>query len=329
MRSECPHSRQIIAIALMLAYCVVSSLAIGAEADAKPAQITILYDAFGKESPMSKDWGYSAFIEYQGKRILFDTGNDPEILAGNAKAAGVDLSRLDLVVLSHRHSDHMGGMEHLLRANPNVKIYAPKETFGIYGSSLPSTFYRRDEALSTDQRYYEGSPPETMKFGSAWPRARFELIDKTREIAPGLHLVALVSDNRGTLELLELSLAIETPEGLVLVVGCSHPGIERIVETASAIDARIHLIAGGLHLVTAKDPDIEKVGRSLNQAWKVGYIAPGHCTGEPTFSALQKIFGERYLFAGLGERLQIMKTAQINATSTGASTRTVENSRDP
>lgn len=310
MCAEYPHSQPMIATALMFASCAVSTLAIGAQADGTAAQITILYDAFGKESAMSKDWGYSAFIEYHGKRILFDTGNNPEILAKNAKAAGVDLSRLDLVVLSHRHSDHMGGMEHLLRANPNVKIYAPKETFGVYGSSLPSTFYRRDETLSPEQRYYQGSPPKTMTFGSAWPRARFELIDKTREIAPGLQLIALVSNKPGTLELLELSLAIEPREGLVLVVGCSHPGIQRIVEAANAIDDDIHLIVGGLHLITAEDPDIEKVGRSLDETWKVDYIAPGHCTGEPTFSALQKIFGDRYLYAGLGERLQITETAQ-------------------
>jgi 7,8-dihydropterin-6-yl-methyl-4-(beta-D-ribofuranosyl)aminobenzene 5'-phosphate synthase len=73
------------------------------------AQITILYDAFGQNSPMHKDWGYAALIEYGGKRILFDTGNDPEILAENAKVKGIDLTKLDFVVISHRHGDHMGG----------------------------------------------------------------------------------------------------------------------------------------------------------------------------------------------------------------------------
>jgi hypothetical protein len=63
--------------------------------------------------------------------------------------------------------------------------------------------------------------------------ARFELIESTSEIAPGIHLISLVSDKPGTLELRELSLVIETAQGVVLVVGCSHPGIEKIVETAS------------------------------------------------------------------------------------------------
>src|SRR5499425_3331844 len=87
------------------------------------AQITVLYDAFSKDSAMQKDWGYAAFVEYGGKRILFDTGNNPDILAQNAKAKGIDLSKLDFAVMSHRHGDHMGGLVYLLRVNPKVMIY--------------------------------------------------------------------------------------------------------------------------------------------------------------------------------------------------------------
>jgi 7,8-dihydropterin-6-yl-methyl-4-(beta-D-ribofuranosyl)aminobenzene 5'-phosphate synthase len=264
------------------------------------AQITILYDAFGKSSEMEKDWGFAALIEYGGKRILFDTGDNADVLARNAKAKAADLSNLDFVVMSHRHGDHMGGMDYLLSVNPKVKIYAPKENFGVYGFSLPGTFYRRDESLPPEQRYYGGTAPEVMKFGSAWPRANFELIEKTSEIAPGIHLIALVSDKPTTLELRELSLAIDTPDGVVLVVGCSHPGIDKIVEAVTAINPRIHLIAGGFHLVTAKDPDIENIVLTLRDRFHVAYVAPGHCTGEPTFTALKKAFDDRYLYAGLG-----------------------------
>jgi len=70
------------------------------------SQITILYDAFGTDPSMTKDWGFSALVEIAGKRILFDTGNDADIFAANVKAKGVDLKTLDFVVLSHRHSDH-------------------------------------------------------------------------------------------------------------------------------------------------------------------------------------------------------------------------------
>src|SRR5690348_10740406 len=123
-----------------LAACAASAPLPSAARDPMKARITILYDAFGRPSEMEKDWGFAALIEYGGKRILFDTGNNPDILARNAKAKAADLSNLDFVVMSHRHGDHMGGMDHLLGVNPLVKIYAPKENFGVYGFSLPGTF---------------------------------------------------------------------------------------------------------------------------------------------------------------------------------------------
>lgn len=276
-----------------------------AQAAEPKSQITILYDAFGTDPSLTKDWGFSALLEIAGKRILFDTGDNADIFAANVKAKGIDLTNLDFVVLSHRHSDHMAGLNHVLSVNPTVKIYAPKEGFGIYGSSLPSSFYRKDEALPPEMRYFDGKPPEVMKFGAAWASARFELIDQTTEIAPGITLIALISDLPGTKELKELSLAVNTPDGLVLVVGCSHPGIERIVEAATAINPRIHMIVGGFHLVTASDEVIAKVVAALTEKYKVEYIAPGHCTGEPTFAALKKAFGSRYLYAGLGTSLAL------------------------
>lgn len=297
---------------LLLIFCAVTLLAPPIPAAPMPssaaqAQITVLYDAFGKSPDMRKDWGYAALVEYGGKRILFDTGNNPDVLAHNAQAKGVDLSKLDFVVMSHRHGDHMGGLSYVLKVNPSVKIYAPKEGFGVYGSDLPSTFYRKDASLPSEQRYYDGAPPEIMRFGSAWPGANFQLVDRDTEIAPDTHLIALVSDKPGTLELRELSLAINTPEGIVIVVGCSHPGIDKIVAGASAMNPHIHLIAGGFHLVTAGDSDIDRIATALHEQFKVEYIAPGHCTGEPAFSALKKAFGDRYLYAGLGTTLSLGK----------------------
>jgi 7,8-dihydropterin-6-yl-methyl-4-(beta-D-ribofuranosyl)aminobenzene 5'-phosphate synthase len=292
-------------LARLLLLALLFSPVVATTANRDTVRITILYDAFGHTEAMEKDWGYSALVEFGGKRILFDTGNNPEILARNARVKAVDLAHLDFVVLSHRHGDHMGGMSHLLRVNPDVRIYAPKENFGVYGSSLPGTFYRRDESLPPEQRYYGGTPPVQMKFGSAWPGAHFELIENTTQIAPGIHLISLVSDKPGTLELRELSLALDTPAGMVLIVGCSHPGIGNIVQAAAGINRHIHLIAGGLHLVTASDADIAQVVASLHDTWKVDYIAPGHCTGEPAFAALKKAFGDHYQYAGVGTELKI------------------------
>jgi len=296
--------------AWFLAGALVSTVgfaaALGTAGAAEPGgRITIIYDAFGKDPALRKDWGFSALVEVAGKRILFDTGNDRDIFAANIKAKGIDLTKLDFVVMSHRHSDHMAGLSYVLSVNPKVKIYAPKEGFGIYGSSLPSSFYRKDQSLPPEMRYFDGTPPEIMAFGTAWQDGNFELIDKTTEVAPGITLIALVSDAPGTKELKELSLAVNTPEGVVLIVGCSHPGIEKIVEAATSINPKIQLIAGGLHLVVATDDVIARVVASLKNAFNVANIAPGHCTGEPTFAALKQAFGDHYVYAGVGTTLEL------------------------
>ena len=298
------------ALSILLAGCASTPAAPGAGVDPGKPVITVLYDAFGNTPHLQKDWGYAALVEAGGKRILFDTGNDGAILAHNAKTLGVDLTRLDLVVMSHRHGDHMGGLSRLLDINPKVRIYAPKEGFGVYGGDLPGSFYRRDASLPAAQQYYGGAPPEVMHFGSAWPQADITLIDRTTEIAPGVHLIALVSDKPGTLELRELSLAIETTDGMIVVVGCSHPGVDRIMQAVATIDPRILLVVGGLHLVVAKDPEISSVVALLRDTYRVGQIAPGHCTGEPTFTELRKVFGERYLYAGVGTRIEIGLTSR-------------------
>ena len=92
---------------------------------------------------MQKDWGYAALVEYGGKRILFDSGNNPEVLAQNAKAKTIDLSKLDFVVMSHRHGDHMGGLAYLLKVNPKVKIYAPKEGLACMAPTCRAAFIAR------------------------------------------------------------------------------------------------------------------------------------------------------------------------------------------
>ena len=298
-----------LSVTLLLAAALSGAASIGAAtgiAVAADNQITILYDVFGNDRAMKKDWGYSALVEVAGKRILFDTGNDRDVFAANVRAKKVDLTKIDFVVLSHRHSDHMAGLSHVLRVNPKVKIYAPQDGLGgIYGSSIPSGFYRKDGSLPPEMRYYDGKPPAFVKLGRAWQDANIELIDKTTEIAPGITLMALVSETTGTRELKELSLAVNTPDGLVLVVGCSHPGIEKIVEAAAAINSKIRFIAGGFHLVVAPDDGIAKVVATLKDTFKVETIAPGHCTGEPTFTALKQAFGNRYIYAGVGTSLSL------------------------
>jgi 7,8-dihydropterin-6-yl-methyl-4-(beta-D-ribofuranosyl)aminobenzene 5'-phosphate synthase len=285
---------------LLLASLIL--LAPGLQASEEPGapKVTILYDAFGGRPGLIRDWGFAALVEYGGKRILFDTGNNAEIFGRNVRALGVDLRRLDFAVISHRHGDHTSGLSYLLRVNPHLKIYAPKEGFGVFGAALPSTFYRRDASLPDSMRYFEGSPAEQLTFGTPWPEANIQWIDSLTEVAPGVTIISTVSQNPGTLELRELSLAVRGPEGLVLLVGCSHPGIETILQAARPLGNQIRIIFGGLHLVTTPDTAITRIASALRYQWKVLEVAPGHCTGEPAFAELRRVFGVRYRYAGLG-----------------------------
>ena len=165
----------------------------------------------------------AALIEYGDKRVLLDTGNNADIFAHNVEAKAIDLTKLDFAVVSHRHGDHTGGLNHLLKVNPSVKIYAPQENFGVFGAALPGNFCRRNESLPAEMRYFDGKPPETLRFGSPWPTANFTWVSKTTEIMPGFHLILLNGTRGVDLEVKEISLAIDTRDGIVLIVGRSHP----------------------------------------------------------------------------------------------------------
>jgi len=266
-------------------------------------QITILYDAFGKPSNLKKDWGYSALIEYGGKRILFDTGNNAECFKHNVETLKIDLSHLDLVVISHRHGDHTSGLSYVLAVNPNVVIYTPSEVSGFGTPVLPSimaAINRHDPTLPEYMHYFDGVKQEGRPSGSPWPTAHFKQIDETTEVAAGIFLLSNISDVTGTKEMHEVSLVIRTPEGLVLVVGCSHPGIEKTVQSAAHLDEKIYSVFGGFHLLATPDADVSKIANALHDQWKVQHMAPGHCTGLPAFAALQSLYGTNYFYAGLG-----------------------------
>jgi 7,8-dihydropterin-6-yl-methyl-4-(beta-D-ribofuranosyl)aminobenzene 5'-phosphate synthase len=268
-----------------------------------PTSVTILYDAFGGAPGLVRDWGFAALIEYQGKRILFDTGNNAVSFARNVRRLHVDLTDLDLVVVSHRHSDHTAGLSVVLRANPNVRIYAPREGFGMFGSAVPGSFYRAFPLLPDSMRYFDGVVPDQIQGGTVWPTANFVLVDTSLTIAPGIRLVATVSDNPGTRELRELSLVLSTAAGGILIVGCSHPGIERILGAAGAPELPLRALFGGLHLVAAPDSLLGPLVQRMHQQWRVTQVAPGHCTGEPAFAAFKREYGDDYLYAGLGRRM--------------------------
>lgn len=275
----------------------------GVSAQEQPARVTILYDAFGKPSTLKRGWGYSALVEYGGKRVLFDTGGDNESFADNVKTLGIDLTRLDFVVLTHRHGDHTSGLNYVLSVNPGVTIYTPVEPAGFdtpIGPPLMKLIRRKVDSVPEELRYFDGNPPEKMAAGTPWPGAHFYQIRAPKEVLPGFFLFSTQSDVTGTKEMNEISMAVRTPQGLIVIVGCSHPGIEKILEAASKIDSRIYSVFGGFHLVNISDAEVSRMVSSFRDRWKIERMAPGHCTGQFAFSELIRVYGSKFDHAGLG-----------------------------
>jgi 7,8-dihydropterin-6-yl-methyl-4-(beta-D-ribofuranosyl)aminobenzene 5'-phosphate synthase len=286
-------------VVLVLMAC--GSLAVHAQESAN--RITVLVDAFSDRPELKKDWGYAALVEYAGQRILFDTGNDSELFRYNVEQMGIDLTRLDAVVISHRHGDHTDGLKYLLSINPAVIIYvANDEYFG--GDTPPGFFEKSVDTLPPRMRYFDGSVPGSLPHGSPWKHANLHRVSDALEILPGIRVVRNLSTGERFTETPELSLVIDTPTGQVLLVGCSHPGIEQILQSVSGAGS-IRLVMGGLHWLTLSDSEVERLASALVNQWDVQSIAPGHCTGEMGFSVLSQLFGDRYIYAGLGNTIDL------------------------
>ncbi len=265
----------------------------------EPRRVTVLYDAFGAPSELERDWGFAALVEYGGKRILFDTGNDAAIFERNVKALGVDLTRLDAVFISHRHGDHTTGLGYLLEVNPDVRIFTPQEG-AFFKGRAPKEFLAPYPDLPSHLRYYGGRPPEKWVSGTPWERGRFEIVTGTMEIFPGFYAITTKSQKPGTMEMNEVSLAIRTPEGLAVVVGCSHPGVEKILEEAAKIDSDLFTVTGGFHLVLTSREEVERTATLLHDGLRIERVAPGHCTSELGFAVFRDRFRERFDSAGVG-----------------------------
>jgi 7,8-dihydropterin-6-yl-methyl-4-(beta-D-ribofuranosyl)aminobenzene 5'-phosphate synthase len=229
-----------------------------------PNRVTILYDSFGTSPSLTMDWGFAALVEYGGKRILFDTGNNARIFEHNVKALGVNLRNIDFVVISHRHADHTSGISYLLKVNPKVKIYVPDELWGLFARGPKNDFFRKDPSLPAEMRYYGGHPPEILEGGTPWPGGNFIPVSQKTEVAPGIFILPGVSTTPGFLELKELSLAIKSPQGVILIVGCSHPGVEHIVQAVTAVDPHINILLGGLHQIQEPDSEVERIAAVLH-----------------------------------------------------------------
>jgi 7,8-dihydropterin-6-yl-methyl-4-(beta-D-ribofuranosyl)aminobenzene 5'-phosphate synthase len=286
-----------------------------------------LYDAFGPDTEgLTQDFGFSALVHYNGTTILFDSGTNADVLRANADALGVDLAEVDLAVASHAHFDHINGFDYLLEVNPDVKLYFPADVFWGWNVEFDVSGAEPDAAaaLPAEQRYFGGAK-EGFRFrqsGRFWG-ADVEYVADHTEIGPGMTLITTRSPYVGyftrypslggleglteaeggvkTIGLPELSLNLETPDGDVLLVGCSHSQVETIVRsTRERLDRPIGLVFGGYHMLPYSADEIRQVATRMRGELGVAGVAPTHCSGHAAFKVFREVFGKRYRMAGLG-----------------------------
>lgn len=323
---------------LSLSWLMLTPLSLSPDVKSKPetsfeikeGTITNLYDAFGKDKSLTMDWGFSCITRYNGTVILFDSGSSADIFQSNISRLGIDLKEVDIVVISHSHFDHLNGIDYLLSINPDVKIYFPYDVY--WGAPVPFDATGQEpvvkDSLPVEMQYFNGGAtkftiPQTGRF---W-NANIEFVKSSKEILPGLKLITTSSaylgyfscypgksfvpgqfedkhDQCKNSELPELSLAMNTDKGQVVIVGCSHTGVEKIIratltETGNSVD----LVYGGFHLLPFDRQQTMALAAQLQNELSVRRVAPAHCTGHLAFKILKDQFGENYLYAGLGETI--------------------------
>lgn len=290
----------------------------------------ILFDAFGKDTSLTKGWGFSTLIEYNGKRILFDAGSNADLFKKNVLQMGVDLKNLDAVIVSHAHYDHLNGIDYLLSINPNVKIYFPYDIFWgaqtIFNATGQDSLVK--DSLPVSLRYFDGHGDvfKVEQSGGRFLHANIEFIKDFREIFPGARLIptrakymgyfskypkSFTPGNFGEADkdvkldnLPELSLSLSTNKGEVLFTGCSHSGVENIVqETLAKTNNKIDLLVGGFHLLPFDRKETSRICTMIRDEFKVAKVAPGHCTGHLAFKMLSDLYKANFIYAGLGERI--------------------------
>ncbi|MGB5750151.1 MAG: MBL fold metallo-hydrolase [Desulfobacterales bacterium] len=253
--------------------------------------------------------GLSFYIEAENRRILFDTGQNLAI-THNAEVLGIDLSRIDTVVLSHGHYDHSGGLQSLLDCNNNFTLFAHPDVFGckVKGAG--------------DNPIYIGIPVDRKVFEQKG--INIQLDKDPVPIAPGITATGEIPlendfETVGSIFFLkngedytadtladDRALILDTDKGLVVLLGCSHRGVVNTLNHVTQITGckRIHAILGGLHLGNASDEKLEKIMDHLH-AFGLEKIGVGHCTGPKAFLALANEFKDRVYLNTVGNVMEL------------------------
>jgi len=241
-------------------------------ADQPPISTTlkIVYDNYVFDEKFETDWGFACVVTGPDKTILLDTGRKSDILLANFEKMGLRPEDIDVVVISHNHGDHTGGLLPFLEKNPKVAVFLPAET--------PNDFVEKVQQLASETT----------------------AITESTDICDGAVVLGPMGD-----QIIEQALVIDTPKGLVIVTGCSHPGIEVIAKRAKGeLKRDVYMVLGGTHLLRHSEEELKVV---IDELRKLGVqkVAATHCSGNKAISMLKDAFGDEFVKVGVGRVVKI------------------------
>lgn len=254
-------------MSILLALTVLLPLGAGMALGAPPElEIRIIYDNTSVRKDLQADWGFAALVKFGGQDILFDSGAKPEIFLANLRKLDIDPRRITHAVFSHEHADHVNGLFQLYPLNPSMEV--------CFLDAFPASLFRRAKEAGVDPVRVTGP----------------------REIVPGVYTTGTVPGPPP-----EQALVVETSAGLVVVTGCSHPGVEKLVEAAEKQRGKgaVHLVVGGFHLGRHSDAEVARLIERLKEL-RVARVIPTHCTGERAIGVFARAWGEGFGRGGAG-----------------------------
>ena len=231
--------------------------------------ITTLYDDYSFNTDLMKGHGFSCLNRGTEKTVLFDIGSD--IVLKNMEELKISPGSIDVLVVSHNHPDHIGGMFHFLKKNNNVIMYIPQ--------SFPEFF--KNNLKNAGVTYVDIQNPVKI----------FENVYSTGEMGTWIRENALV---------------IRTAKGLVVITGCAHPGIMNMLKKAKEIFPKedVYLAMGGFHMPNMDNQTIKEIISRFRKG-KVNKVAPCHCTGDLAISLFKEEYGDDFISGGVGKEIII------------------------
>jgi 7,8-dihydropterin-6-yl-methyl-4-(beta-D-ribofuranosyl)aminobenzene 5'-phosphate synthase len=287
--------RQWLAILTAMTFACCAAFGAGSSnSQAHALKVTVLVTNLGGD-PYEGDgeWGYSALVEVDGHKILYDTGLSADLVLRNAKALKIDLSDVEDVVLSHNHYDHVGGLMSLRRELSKINPRAMSRVHvgaGIFeprwsesGEDHNGLRLIRAEYLATGGAFVVHDKP-TELFPGVWLTGPVPRTNDEKNWTPGLSLDTPQGRREDNVPE-DSALIFNTGQGTIILTGCAHAGIVNITEYARHIIGNKPIVAmiGGLHLFSASDQALAWTGAKLKSYGVLSLLA-GHCTGiEATF----------------------------------------------